>query len=180
MLDQRTGTIKTGGIAGLSQNRRHPDRTDPGDAACQLGELKLVKDLQHASFHLRTTRLDCAPILEHPAAALQGAPTLRAHPGRIGQGGKDRGDNPSPGLLATPVRQLSTHRGLKPNQAKPFQPLRTAVAARQHHRQGSTPDDRIKLSHRCAQHRRPGALQQIPHLLHARGRLGDQAFPARS
>lgn len=117
------------------------------------------------------------PVGEHDAGSFQRTGALCDDPGPIGQRDEHRADDAPPDLAPTPARHFAVDRLQKPRKPHPGQTFRPAVAALKHHRQRGAPAVRFERFARAAQHRRPGAFQQVAQLLHVRGGLGDQPFP---
>jgi hypothetical protein len=133
--------------------------------------------LEHSGFHLGQSGCGPAPFLEHQAGALQRARSLGHHP--IGSTSVvNTASMMARRRRCRPAGQLAAHRGFKPRQAQPGQPLRVAITASPHHRQGGAPVGRLKRFRGGLKHPRPSALEQVAQLLHTCGDLSDQPAPA--
>ena len=78
-------------------------------------------------------------------------------------------------LRRAPARRaLATDRSLEPDRAEPAHPCQVAAAPFQRHTHRGAPGRRPEELARRFQHCRPGALQQVPDLVHVPGRITSQ------
>jgi len=107
-----------------------------------------------------------------------GTPQVRGDPGWVRQCREHGPDDPQPRPAAAPPGQLPPHRGGEPVQAQPPDPGQVPRAPVQHHRQRRAPGHRPERAPRRGQHGGPGAVGQVPDLVHRRRRPGRQLAAA--
>jgi hypothetical protein len=151
----------------------------PGDRGDQRGQAEVVQDGNHPGLGVGEPGPGVAPTTQRQVRAFQCPGAVRHYPGGIAQRGEDSTDDPQARALPAPPGQLAPDRGLEPRGPQAADPGQVTGAAVQHHRQRRASGRRPERAPRRAQHRRPGAFQQIPDLIHLPRRLGGQPVAAR-
>jgi hypothetical protein len=119
-----------------------------------------------------------APVSQQQRDPLERAAAQRDHPFRTGACGQHTVDDLLPRVHRIPAANLTAHGRVKPLAAEPGHPAQvTTSGAVQRDGQRGVPGGGLERLPCGVQHRRPGALQQVAHLLHLRYLLGYQPGP---